>query len=152
MPRCVVNENFKVFHGHSPVMLEAGQVITGSLAELLLRTARGKVTAVPDEQPADDDGQELVHRDPCVDGNVCGGPHCPPESVPQDGVGGSQEPPPSDDPQTMGTELDIEAKADDVLAWVGEDAERASEALRQEQARDKPRSTLLKQLAKLADA
>jgi hypothetical protein len=47
-------------------------------------------------------------------------------------------------------ELDIDAKADDVLAWVGEDPERASEALAAEQAKDKPRSTLVKQLEKLA--
>ncbi|WP_328439374.1 hypothetical protein OHA71_23840 [Streptomyces sp. NBC_00444] len=133
MPRCVVNENFKVFHGHSPVKLEAGQVITGSLAELLLRTAPRKVTAIADEQSADGGGQE---QEPGT------------QDRQQEPSGGDQQPPSGDPP----TELDIEAKADDVLAWVGEDSERASEALRQEQARDKPRSTLLKQLAKLADA
>ena len=49
-------------------------------------------------------------------------------------------------------ELDIDAKADDVLAWVGDDPERAAEALAAEQAKDKPRSTLVKQLEKLADS
>ncbi|MFE2164885.1 hypothetical protein ACFXB3_07395 [Streptomyces sp. NPDC059447] len=48
-------------------------------------------------------------------------------------------------------ELDIEATAADVLAWVGEDPERAAEALARELAKDKPRSTLVKQLEKLAD-
>lgn len=47
-------------------------------------------------------------------------------------------------------ELDIDAKADDVLAWVGDDPARASEALAAEQAKDKPRSTLVKQLEKIA--
>jgi hypothetical protein len=47
-------------------------------------------------------------------------------------------------------ELDIDAKADDVLAWVGDNPERAAEALAAEQAKDKPRSTLVKQLEKLA--
>lgn len=42
--------------------------------------------------------------------------------------------------------------AADVLEWVGEDADRAREALNAEQAADKPRSTLLKQLAKIAEA
>lgn len=49
-------------------------------------------------------------------------------------------------------ELDIDANAADVLAWVGDDPERAEEALASEQAKDKPRSTLVKQLEKLADA
>ena len=49
-------------------------------------------------------------------------------------------------------ELDIDGTAADVLAWVGEDPERAEEALAAEQAKDKPRSTLVKQLEKLAAA
>lgn len=48
--------------------------------------------------------------------------------------------------------LDIAATANEVLAWVGEDPSRAAEALAAEQARDKPRSTLLKALEKLAGA
>lgn len=42
--------------------------------------------------------------------------------------------------------------AAEVLAWVGEDPERAAEALEAEEAADKPRSTLVKQLTKLAEA
>jgi hypothetical protein len=56
------------------------------------------------------------------------------------------EPPPEQPP----AELDIDGTAADVLAWVGEDLERAAEALAAEQAKDKPRSTLVKQLEKLA--
>lgn len=48
-------------------------------------------------------------------------------------------------------ELDIEASASSVLAWVGEDPERAAEALAAEQAKEKPRSTLVKALEKLAE-
>ncbi|MFE9949294.1 hypothetical protein ACFYRJ_17385 [Streptomyces sp. NPDC005531] len=47
-------------------------------------------------------------------------------------------------------ELDIEASAAAVLAWVGDDPERAAEALTAESAKDKPRSTLVKQLEKAA--
>lgn len=54
------------------------------------------------------------------------------------------EPPPP-------VELDLEATAAEVLAWVGEDPERAAQALTVEEAREKPRSTLLKQLDKLVD-
>jgi hypothetical protein len=49
-------------------------------------------------------------------------------------------------------ELDIDGTAADVLAWVGEDPERAAVALEAEQAKEKPRSTLVKQLEKLADS
>ncbi len=45
-----------------------------------------------------------------------------------------------------------EGTADEVLAWVGEDAERAAAALEAEQARAKPRSTLVAQLEKLAES
>lgn len=46
-------------------------------------------------------------------------------------------------------ELDIDTTAADVLAWVGDDPERAEEALAAELAKDKPRSTLVKSLEKL---
>ena len=102
--RVVVNENMKVFHGHVPVKLTAGQEVSGELAVMLARQAPGKVTALDE-------------------------PEAPTE-------------PPAD--------LDITANAADVLAWVGEDAERAAEALAAEQAKDKPRSTLVAALTKLA--
>jgi hypothetical protein len=47
-------------------------------------------------------------------------------------------------------ELDIEAKAADVLTWVDDDPERATEALAAESAKEAPRSTLVKALEKLA--
>ena len=40
----------------------------------------------------------------------------------------------------------------EVLSWAGDDPERALEALEAEEARDKPRSTLVKQLEKLIDS
>lgn len=63
-------------------------------------------------------------------------------AAPEGGLDEAPEPP---------GELDIDATAADVLDWVGDDPERASEALAAEQAKDKPRSTLVKQLEKLAD-
>lgn len=41
-------------------------------------------------------------------------------------------------------------RAEDVLTWVGEDAERARQALTVETERDRPRSTLVERLQKLA--
>ncbi|MFG2679182.1 hypothetical protein [Streptomyces sp. NPDC048392] len=131
--RVIVNENFKVFYGHVPTPLEAGQIVTGDLAGLLARGARKKVTVLEDDSPEPDAG---------------GGKQ--PVSVveiPPLGTGTPTEPPP---PPLSGDELDIDAPVADVLTWVGEDQERAAEALRQEEASDKPRSTLVKQLAKIA--
>lgn len=44
----------------------------------------------------------------------------------------------------------VDATVAEVLAWVGDDADRASVALNVEEARDSPRSTLLSALRKLA--
>jgi hypothetical protein len=49
-----------------------------------------------------------------------------------------------------GADLDITAKVDVVLAWVGDDPARAAQALEAENAKDKPRSTLVKTLEELA--
>ena len=51
---------------------------------------------------------------------------------------------------TPAGELDIDATAADILEWVGDDPDRAAEALAAEQAKDKPRSTLVKALEKAA--
>lgn len=107
--RVVVNENMKVFHGHKPIRLTAGQEVSGELAALLLRSAPGKATAVSAASTA----AEVT-----------------------DDAGA---------PASLG-EADTAAE---VLAWVGEDPGRAGEAMAAEEARDKPRSTLIKQLAKL---
>lgn len=102
--RVVVNEKFKVFHGHVPTKLEKGQEVSGELAAFLLAHAPGKVTRA-DAEPEPEPG------------------------------------PPA--------ELDIEASAAVVLSWVGEDRERAAAALAAEQAKEKPRSGLVKSLEKL---
>lgn len=49
-------------------------------------------------------------------------------------------------------ELDIDATAADILSWVGDDPDRAEEALAAERDKDKPRSTLVKQLERLVGA
>ena len=48
-------------------------------------------------------------------------------------------------------ELADDATAAEVLEWVGDNPDRAAEALEAEQAKDKPRSTLVKQLQKLTE-
>ncbi|MCK2242152.1 MULTISPECIES: hypothetical protein [unclassified Crossiella] len=63
-------------------------------------------------------------------------------------------PPAETDPAADGEEVDEdpvpEGTAEEVLAWVGEDTERARLALEHEQARERPRVTLSKELERLA--
>lgn len=56
-----------------------------------------------------------------------------------------------DGPKEPPASLADASTAADVLAWVGEDPDRAAEALATEEAAEKPRSTLVKQLKKLAE-
>lgn len=51
---------------------------------------------------------------------------------------------------TAGGELDITGKISDVLAWVGDNQDRALEAHAAEEAKDKPRTRLLAQLEEIA--
>lgn len=66
------------------------------------------------------------------------------------------EPDVSDDPDGPGVDIDgdgvPEGSAKQVLAWVGDDPERAALALEAEHAREKPRSVLTADLEKLAGA
>lgn len=45
----------------------------------------------------------------------------------------------------------VDGTIDDLMAWVDGDRERAAQALEAEQAKDKPRSTVVKRLTALAD-
>ncbi|GFH34295.1 hypothetical protein [Streptomyces pacificus] len=108
--RVRVNENIKVFSGHKPVRLAAGQEVAGELAAMLLERAPRKVTRL--------DGE------------------------PENGSKSSDQPPAS---------LEDASTAAEVLDWVGDDPDRAAEALEAEEAADKPRSTLVKQLKKIAE-
>ncbi|MFE7398846.1 hypothetical protein [Streptomyces sp. NPDC057557] len=70
---------------------------------------------------------------------------------PMDDDAKAWRPPGHEEPEPEApAELDIEASAAAVLAWVGDDPERGAEALAAEALKDKPRSTLVKQLEKVA--
>lgn len=50
-----------------------------------------------------------------------------------------------------GDQPPVDGTIDQLMAWVGGDPERAGKALAAEQAKDKPRSTVVKRLSALAD-
>lgn len=50
-----------------------------------------------------------------------------------------------------GDEPPVEGTIDDLMTWVGDDKERAAAALEAEQAKSKPRSTVVKRLAAMTD-
>jgi hypothetical protein len=53
--------------------------------------------------------------------------------------------------QPGGDEPPVDGTIDALMAWVGDSQERAARALEAEQAKDKPRSTVVKRLTALAD-
>ena len=65
-------------------------------------------------------------------------PEPAPEPVPEK----SSEPAPADD----GDEPPVDGTIDDLMTWVDGDKDRAARALAAEQAKDKPRSTVIKRL------
>lgn len=60
----------------------------------------------------------------------------------------ADDPESGDGPEGVGPP--VEGTIDDLMKWVGDDKARASEALASEQAKDKPRSTVVKRLTSLA--
>lgn len=74
----------------------------------------------------------------------CGAPV---KVVDQAGIGQPPVEPPAQEPPAP---LNIDGTAAEVLAWVGDDPERAKEAREAESEKDKPRSTLLKRLEEIA--
>jgi hypothetical protein len=65
-------------------------------------------------------------------------PEMPPEAPKVSNPGGNEPP--------------VDGTIDDLMAWVNDDRERAAAALAAEQAKDKPRSTVVKRLTAMADA
>lgn len=85
---------------------------------------------------------------------VPGAPEQTPEPAPDaegsSGAGAGQE----DDPDGPGVDTDgdgvPEGSAQQILAWVGDNRDRAAQALAAEEQRDKPRTTLVAALEKVA--
>lgn len=139
--RVVVREGFKAYINMQPEDFHPGQKIKGDTAVLLLRT---NAPVYPDDDEAVALAQELRGAD--VEEDQGEQQPTDPDGPPADeGQGGSTEQQPQD-------ELDIDGPVPDVLDWVGTDPERAGLALRLEQEKAKPRTTLVSQLTKIADA
>jgi hypothetical protein len=62
-----------------------------------------------------------------------------------------KEPPAEPEQQEEGDGPPVDGTIDDLMSWVDGDRERAAQALAAEQAKDKPRSTVVKRLTALAD-
>lgn len=119
-------QDVRLYWNYAVQNLEKGTEHIGDLARHLLdNTAEGAV--------------EVLEADPE-----------PPKPDPQD----PQDP---DDPggngeTGQGGAPPVDGTIDALMTWVGDDKERAAEALADEQAKDNPRSTAVKRLTALADA
>ncbi|MEU8555964.1 hypothetical protein AB0C80_18510 [Streptomyces anthocyanicus] len=139
--RVVVREAFRAYINMQPEDFTVGQKIKGDTAVRLLRSG----AAV---EPDDDAARELTEQ---LRGDEDDGQEQepdPPHEPPSGGTGdGPAHPEPSTPPAPS-----HDAPVKDLLAWVGEDPARAQEVLELERAKDQPRSTLVKQLEKIATA
>ncbi|NXY93507.1 hypothetical protein HYE82_03600 [Streptomyces sp. BR123] len=119
-------EALSLYYNYGVTTLAEGEEVKGGLALHLLETGANV-------EPLDADAAAYDHQ---------------PEPSPKEPESEGAE-------QASGeadAEVDIDGTAADILAWVDGDEERAAEALALELAKDKPRSTLAKQLEKLAAA
>lgn len=94
------------------------------------------------------DGTKVEEEEPAADGD---------EDPAADGQEPEQSPEDAETPEDAAVETGAadevpDGTAEEVLAWVGDDAARAAAAIAAEEARDKPRKTLLGQLGKLTAA
>lgn len=121
--RVKVLEAASPYYNYGIVQLAEGEEVKGGLALFLLETGA-------QVEPLDDDAKAW-------------------KPASETGVGDEDSGETVEDDLDPG-ELDIDATAADVLDWVGDDPDRAAEALAAEQAKDKPRSTLVKALEKVA--
>lgn len=125
--RVKVLEASRPYYNYGLVDLEEGQEVKGGLALHLLETG-ARVEALDDAAKAIRAAQAALLAAEPADGD------------------------PNTEPDEAPTDFDPDGTAADILAWVGEDPDRAAEALEAEQAKGKPRSTLVKALEKLAYA
>lgn len=144
--RVVVTEAFKAYINMQSEDFTVGQKLKGDLAVRLMKSG----AAV---DPVDDDAHQLAKQlygdgDQEQEG---GGQQQnePPYQPPAPGSNPDDGPAHPDPSQPAAPSHDAPVK--DLLAWVGEDQARAQELLELEQAKDQPRSTLVKQLQKIAE-
>jgi hypothetical protein len=124
--RVKVLEAGRAYYNYGIIDFAEGEEVSGGLALHLLESGSNV-------EPADEAAEEwLTDRD---------APEASDEEDPEIGDEADAELPAG---------LDIDGTAADVLAWVGDDPDRATEAFEGELAKDKPRSTLVKALEKLA--
>ncbi|MGW5509885.1 hypothetical protein ACWEV9_19235 [Streptomyces albogriseolus] len=163
--RVVVREAFRAYINMQPEDFQPGQKIKGDTAVRLLRSG----AAVDPDDDAAHELAEQLHGDDQEQEETSGTggeqnpphpPPPPPATTPNDGdpstppsppSGGAGDGPGHPKPSTLPAPS-LDAPVKDLLAWVGEDPSRAREVLEAEEAKDSPRSTLVKQLQKIADA
>jgi hypothetical protein len=128
--RVKLKQDVRLYWNYAIQTLEKGTEHIGDLAQHLWDNAVEGAVEILDGKPAKPAGPaEPDAKDPVTDPDVG-------DTAPADDAG---EPP-------------VDGTIDDLMTWVGDDKARATQALAAEQAKDKPRSTVVKRLTALADA
>ncbi|MFF7191773.1 hypothetical protein ACFZAR_43030 [Streptomyces sp. NPDC008222] len=124
--RARVVKEFEAYWNYAVTLFREGAELDGDLARHCVDNApKGHVEVVEADPEPPAPKQDAGAGD--------GG-----EGVP-DGSGSGDEPP-------------VDGTIDALMEWVGDSQERAAQALEAEQAKDKPRSTVVKRLTALADS
>lgn len=144
-----VTRSCSVYWNYVPEQLAEGQEIpAGQFADHLLATGAPVEAVDPpvegDAPPVEDDGPPAEEGGP--DGNEAepDPPHDPPVAADVPELSPSPSPGDADVGGDVALVMQVpDGPVFDVLTWVGNDLERAAAALTAEQARDKPRTTLV---------
>ncbi|MGI5161396.1 hypothetical protein [Microbispora sp. CA-102843] len=125
--RAVATEAFKAYYGMQPLDFDAGEEFVGDAAVHMLRTGAPV-------DPVDDEARQVL-----TDMDM---PPAPGDSFGED---------PAEGPEggEQGDQFDPDGTVAEILAWVGDDSERAIEAYEAETAKANPRKTLVNRLEEL---
>lgn len=133
--RVRVLAQFPLYWNYAIQQYKPGEEHTGELARHMADNAPDDAVEI-----LEDDREQLLAA---ADATPAPGSSASPDGGDGDGDGG---PAPGDDMPP------IDGTIGDLMAWVGDDPDRAARALEAEQAKDKPRSTFVKQLTAITGA
>lgn len=120
---------------------DVGEELDGEVARHLADNApAGSIKVIEDDR-------EVARRLEAEAAAKAAGSNQPDPTGPGDSTGAED----GDDSDSVGGPP-VDGTIDDLMAWIGDDRDKAAQALTAEQAKDKPRSTVVKRLTALTEA
>ena len=147
--RIRVLSTFRAYWNYAIQEFRKGEEHLGGLARHLADNApEGAVEVLEDDRPAEGaqtPEEPAGEQTPSSDqGDQGSGDGQPADGAPGDDQG-------DENASADGEQPPVDGTIDTLMAWIGDDRERAARALEAEQAKDKPRSTVVKRLSAIAE-